>query len=105
MPAEDFRAAVQRLLAQVGHWETGRWSALATGTPGTRGDLVHALVQRLADLAADAESRPRRPVPREPDTTLPDQLRVMTGDLLAADAPTAALDRATADILDTRRHL
>lgn len=44
---------------------------------------MHALVQALADLAADAESQPRRPVPRLPnDTQLPDQLQVIGLDLL-----------------------
>ncbi|MEV6598066.1 hypothetical protein AB0M36_14470 [Actinoplanes sp. NPDC051346] len=101
MSAEELRVATQRLLARVGHWEGGRWAASA-GT-GTRGDLVYGLVQRLADLGAEAEGRPRREVPREADTTLPDQLRVMTDDLLAA--PTAPLAQAAAEVLAVRKAL
>ena len=101
MAAEELQVAVQRLLSQVGHWETGRWSAPAGS--GTRGDLVYGLVQRLADHAADAEHRPRREVPREPDMVLPDQLRVMTADLAAASDPILAA--ATADVLSVRKKL
>ena len=79
MPDHDFSTAVDRLLNQVGHWEQPRWSA------DGRADRVFALVQRLADRAADAEGRARRPVPRAGDLLLPDQLRVMRDDLLAAD--------------------
>ncbi|AGL14616.1 hypothetical protein [Actinoplanes sp. N902-109] len=100
MADDDLETAVQRLLAQVGHWETGRW-AVGAGT-GTRGDLVYALVQRLADHGAEAEQRPRRIVPREPDMILPDQLKVMTADLLAAGPTTELVDRALADVAETR---
>ena len=47
---------------------------------------MYALVQRLADLGADAEHRPPRPVPWVGELVLPDQLRVMADDLLAATA-------------------
>ena len=44
---------------------------------------MHALVQALADIAADIEDRPRRPVPRLPnDMSLPDQLQVVGLDLI-----------------------
>ena len=58
---------------------------------------MFALVQRLADLGADAEGRPHRPVPR-PDhaLVLPDQLAVMTADLLRAGAPAQLLAAVTA---------
>jgi hypothetical protein len=47
---------------------------------------MHALVQTLADIAADAEGQPRRPVPRLPnDMQLPDQLQVIGLDLLEAE--------------------
>ncbi|MGA5301439.1 hypothetical protein ACPCHT_16025 [Nucisporomicrobium flavum] len=103
MSAEELRVAVQRLLSQVGHWETGRWEA--AGPSGTRADHMYGLVQRLADLGAYAEHRTPRPVPREPDMVLPDQLRVMTDDLLAAGAPDDALARAAADVIAVRRAL
>jgi hypothetical protein len=99
----DFAVAADRLLNQVRHWEQGRWWSRTGGV--TRGDLVHALVQRLADLAADAERQPRRPVPREHDMVLPDQLRVLADDLLAADPPAATLAAAAAAVDELRATL
>jgi len=50
----------------------------------TRAARVHLLAQRLADAAAAAEGAPARRVPRlENDLALPDQVRVLAGDLLA----------------------
>jgi hypothetical protein len=95
--AAEFRTSVDRLLAQVGHWEQSRWSR-----PPARAESAYALVQRLADLAADAEGRPHRPVPREHDLLLPDQLRVMADDLLAAAGDEVLRDAATA--VDELRH-
>jgi hypothetical protein len=47
---------------------------------------MHALVQTLADIAADAEGEPRRTVPRLPnDMQLPDQLQVIGIDLAELD--------------------
>jgi hypothetical protein len=52
----------------------------------SRAERVYGLAQRLADAAADVEGAPRR-VPRlDNDLALPDQLRVLTADVLAADA-------------------
>jgi hypothetical protein len=96
----DFAAAVDRLHNQVRHWELGRWWARKNGV--TRGDLMYALVQQLADLAADAEHQPRRTVPREHDMVLPDQLRVLSDDLLAADPSPAQLATATSAVDDLR---
>jgi hypothetical protein len=96
--------AVSRLVDQVAHWTPARWSKPAASVAGTRAEAVHALVQRLADAAAGAEGQPRRPVPRlTNDLALPDQLRVVTADLLAA-APSgheqlAEVVRATAKSL------
>ena len=101
MGAAEFETAVQRLIGQVGHWEAGRWHAPAKAG-GSRGEVVFALVQRLADRAADAEQRRHRPVPRLADPVLPDQLRVMADDLLAAAAPEDVLARATADVTGVR---
>jgi hypothetical protein len=98
---DDLTRAVDRLVRLVAHWERARWSR---GTP-SRGDLVYSLVQRLADRCADAESAPRRTVPRLADTVLPDQLKVMAADLLTAPAPPDALAAALADVTETRHHL
>jgi hypothetical protein len=96
----DFATAVDRLHNQVRHWEQGRWWSRKGGA--TRGDLMYALIQRLADLAAEAEHQPRRVVPRDHDMVLPDQLRVLADDLLAADPSPALLATATAAVEDTR---
>jgi hypothetical protein len=93
-----FATSVDRLINQVAHWEQPRWWSRPGATLATRGDLVYALVQRLADLGADAEHRDRRQVPRIGDMSLPDQLRVMADDLLAAGPPDDLLNRAVADI-------
>jgi hypothetical protein len=98
----DFATSVDRLHNQVRHWEQGRWWSRTAGTSGTRGDLMYALVQHLADLGADAEHRPRRPVPREHDMVLPDQLRVLADDLLAAAPPEPVLAEASAAVNDLR---
>nr|WP_296072579.1 hypothetical protein [uncultured Actinoplanes sp.] len=94
----EFATSTERLLVQVRHWEQPRWSAQG------RADRVYALVQRLADLAADAEGRPRRPVPREHDMILPDQIRVMADDLLATGR-VETLAEATAAVDAVRKEL
>jgi hypothetical protein len=99
VPDLDFTTAVDRLLHQVGHWEQPRWSA------DSRSERVFELVQRLADLAADAEGRGRRPVPRAGDLLLPDQLRVMRDDLVAASPGDDVLKLATEDVDALRRAL
>jgi hypothetical protein len=99
----DFATAVDRLIRRIGHWEQSRWAA-PVGT-GSKGDVLYALVQRLADLGARAEGRPPREVPRLGDLILPDQLRVVADDL--NDAPGAAdvLDRAIEDLEEAGRAL
>lgn len=97
---------VELLVRQVGHWQQPRWAAPAEGGNVPRGDLVHRLVQEIANLAADAEGLPRRAVPRlDSDLALPDQLRVVAADLLAADPPAEALARAAAEVTATRKAL
>jgi hypothetical protein len=66
---------------------------------------VHGLVQRLADTAADAEGIPHRMVPRPGDLILPDQLRVIADDLIAARASEDALADARTDVDLVRRGL
>ncbi len=95
----DLATATERLLNQVRHWEQPRWSANA------RADRMHTLIQHLADLTADAEHRPRRPVPREHDLVLPDQLRVVSDDLLLAAPPPEAMSSAVAAVDSLRTGL
>jgi len=105
VPAENLAAAVDRLLHQVGHWEEPRWSAVPGAADRSRAEMVHELVQRLADLAADAEGRARRPVPQVGVLVLADQLRVMRDDLVAAEAPDDVLKHAAADVEAVHRAL
>ncbi|MFC3504397.1 hypothetical protein ACFOOK_25985 [Micromonospora krabiensis] len=103
MSAAELDRAVQLLVRQVGHWEQPRWAAVATGGNAARGDLVHRLVQEIANLTADAEGEPRRTVPRlTNDLALPDQLRVVAADLAGAGAPPEVLARAAAEVAATR---
>jgi hypothetical protein len=107
--AESFARSIERLLNEVGHWEQGRWwsrpSAPGGPAPPTRGDLAYKLVQRLADHGADAEDRPHRPVPRENDLVLADQIRVLADDLLAAEASDEQLRLAIDEVEALRRTL
>ncbi|WP_320065921.1 hypothetical protein [Micromonospora sp. RTGN7] len=106
MSAAELGRAVELLVRQVGHWQQPRWAAVADGGNVSRADLVHRLVQEIANLDADAEGRPRRTVPRlDNDLALTDQLRVVTADLLAAAPPAEVLARAAAEVTATRRVL
>ncbi|MFF5215655.1 hypothetical protein [Micromonospora sp. NPDC000442] len=97
---------VELLVGQVSHWQQPRWSAPASVGNVSRADLVHRLVQEIANLAADAEGQPRRAVPRlDNDLALPDQLRVVAADLLAADPSEEALTRAATEVAATRTAL
>jgi len=102
-----FDSAVRQVVAGTAHWTPAAWSAPSPGMPtASRAAVCHALAQRLADLAADAESAPHRPVPRlGNDLALPDQLRVLAADLRAATPPAALLTAAEAAIAETRRAL
>jgi hypothetical protein len=70
------------------------------------GEGVHRVIQVFADLGADAEGRPRRPVPYPVESsTLADQLTVVSFDFLAVEASrnsSALLDQLT-DRLDALR--
>ncbi|MEV1075079.1 hypothetical protein [Micromonospora parva] len=103
MSAAELDKAVRLLVGQIAHWQQPRWAAAATAGNVSRADLVHRLVQEVANLAADAEGQPRRVVPRlDNDLALPDQLRVVTADLLAANPGAEALTRAAAEVTATR---
>ncbi|WP_081687525.1 hypothetical protein [Glycomyces tenuis] len=59
---------------------------------------MHALVQALADVCAEAEGEPRRPVPRlASDLHLPEQLQVVGLDLLDVAERLTAEQREAAD--------
>ena len=98
MTAQEFASSVDRLLRHVRHWGQARWRP-------SRADLVYGLVQRLADLCADVEQRPRRRVPLVGDLVLPDQLRVMADDLLAAAPADELIQLATNDVNAVRHAL
>lgn len=63
-------------------------------------------MQEVADLAADAEGQPRRPVPRlDNDLALPDQLRVVAADLVAAAPDEATMASTTERVVSVSRAL
>jgi hypothetical protein len=106
MSADDLRRAVDLLVGQVGHWTAARWAAPAADGEMSRRDLVHHLVQEIADLDAEAEGQPRRAVPRlDNDLALPDQLRVVANDLVATRPHDEVLDVAADRVRATRAAL
>ncbi|HEU4422384.1 MAG TPA: hypothetical protein VFR67_07560 [Pilimelia sp.] len=106
MSAQELVRIVELLTKQVSHWTEERWTAPATPGGPARAEVVHGLIQRLADLAADTEGEVRRPVPRlENDLALPDQLRVVAADLIAAGASDLLTHAAAADVAEVRGEL
>ena len=97
MGSEPLVRQAELLVGQVAHWMPDRWRG--------RSDGVYALVQRLADACAQTEGRPALTVPRLAETVLPDQIRVMVADLVAASPDADLLDRLTQDIRSTRAAL
>ncbi len=90
----------ERLRAGVAVWSEGRWTAPPRSLPEllptatTCAGVAAHLIQILADLGADAEGRPRRPVPSSDSSlALPDQLVVMAYDIASSD-PAEPLVRA-----------
>jgi len=97
---------VDQLTDHVGHWSPSRWKQASALGDRSRADVVHALVQQLADLEAELTGRPTRAVPRlDNDLALPDQVRVMALDLLAAHAGPDALGTAVNLVTQARRQL
>jgi hypothetical protein len=94
---------VRQLLPRLRRWTGDSWAVPAAGG-GSRGDATAAAVQRLADVGADAEGQPRRPVPRLADITLADQLAVMVEDIRRTGDP-AALRTAAAELATLRAAL
>ncbi len=66
--------------------------------------LVAALLQRLADLAADADHRPRRPVPLLGRHAWGDQVLVLGHDVIAT-ADESALEAAESLLVEVRHAL
>jgi len=98
--------AVDQLADHVGHWPPSRWAKPSARPDRSRAEVVHALAQRLADLEAELTGRPTLPVPRlENDLALPDQVRVMALDLLAAGAGPEVLGAAVDAVTQARRQL
>jgi hypothetical protein len=97
----EFAASVRKLVGQVEHWTPSRWAASSGTSERQRSEVMHELVQHLADRTADAEGEPRRPVPRlDNDLALTDQLRVVTDDLIRA----GAADESAKALVDQVRH-
>lgn len=104
-PLELLRRESRSLVERLRLWPPARWAAQAP-VLGSRADVVHHLVQRLADQAADLEQRPRRPVPRlDSDLGLPDQLAVTADDLVRAAPSDEIATAVVAHLLLHRRHL
>jgi len=101
----DVAGAAADLVHRLRRWTRASWAvAVGSGRAQSRADLVHAGVQRLADLAASAEGRPPRPVPRLADRVLPDQLAVMAHDV-SETGDAAAEHAALAELAALRRLL
>jgi hypothetical protein len=126
--ADSLRASLVRIIGRISYWTPSRWrssvvpsansgallladfdsvSAIpaAVTEPGvTRAELVQALVQQIADLGAAAENRAHRLVPVAVNpVVLPDQLQVVTTDLLAVGNPSSWAEAVRA--LDETAHL
>jgi hypothetical protein len=93
------------LVQRLRLWTPARWAALAPPY-GTRGDLAFHLAQALADVTADLDGRPHRPLPRlDTDLALADQIAVTGHDLGRAQPPEQLARRVTAHLLAHRHDL
>jgi hypothetical protein len=79
-----------------------RWAQ--RDAPPPEAEQVREVLQRFADLAADASGEPRRAVPRLALRALPDQLLVLGHDVLVV-ADATALATVHRALLDLRRSL
>ena len=100
-PAEGARAELRRVVDRLRSMPLSRLDRPAEGAAETRADVAHRTAQALADLAADAEGQPRRPLPRLAVHGTGDQLAVVGADVLAACGPDAL--RAAEEHLATLR--
>jgi len=69
-----------------------RWAARQHAPDAASVDAVRTTLQRLADLAADADAAPRRPVPPLALHALADQVLVLAREAARAGATDAAHD-------------
>lgn len=107
----DAAALARELLPRLRRWDAASWS-VAVDLPGagrraerpSRADVAAAAVQRLADVAAEAEGQPYRAVPRLAGVNPADQLTVMVDDVLRTGDP-AALRAAAAELAALRAAL
>jgi len=101
----------RRVINGTAGWAPARWrlktgEETGVGDGDTRATVMIELIQKLADLAADAEGRPRRVVPPpDHDTGLCDQLAVMSADLLGTDPDESTRASALAAIRQAHRQL
>lgn len=87
--ADPLPAVAEPLLSRLSTWNARSWGH-RTAAGATRAEVAAVAVQRIADLAADAEGQPRRTVPRLPGQTgagLADQLAVLVADLARTPDP------------------
>jgi hypothetical protein len=94
---DELRRTTDLLLNQVGHWTPARWKGQI--------EPVYELAQRLADQAADRTGTPRHPVPRVGDHALPDQLRVIVSDFIAAEPDSDEVSDAVTQLTLVRQRL
>jgi hypothetical protein len=97
---DELARAADELIPRLRRWTPDSWRLPADPAGpaiGTRAEAADEAAQRLADLVADVEGRPRRTVPRRDDVNPADRLAVMvddvgrTGDPAAAAAATGVL--------------
>jgi hypothetical protein len=108
MAGDELDRAAAELTRRLRRWAPASWAVRAgglgaaeRGPAGTRADALHRSVQRLADLAAAAERRPPRLVPRLDDRVLADQLAVMAHDV-GRSGDQAAVRAALAELTALR---
>ncbi len=108
---ERLAAQLERTVDRLRTLGLARMAASFEPEP-TRADAARGVAQRLEDLAADAEGREPRTLPRLADAAVGDQVAVCGHDLLAALASGSGVVEgqsvagAAADLLlDLRRRL
>ncbi len=101
--AQALRVECSRVVDRLHSLSSARL-ARPDGHGSTPADRAHQVSQRLADLAADAVGRDRRPVPRLADHGAGDQVAVLGADVLA-EGDAAAHAAALAELTALRRSL